>query len=186
MNKISIDFQNLHLIHPNLAYINSYRAAIAEYRRHGVEDFAYPTVATRRDAVKYLRRLERYRRGIHMPGGYVPSSAFWLVDGRNYLGSGDIRHFLDDNLRRLGGHIGYSIRPGAWRQGLGTVQLALLLKEAGQLGIPKAIVTCYDTNIASAKVIEKNGGVLIKKISNTFGEIERLTRIYEIDLTGRN
>jgi len=183
MRDIKIDFNNIHLVLPCTAYMHSYREAIKEYRHHKVEDFAYPKVGTRREIAAFLRKADHFRRGINMPKGYVPSSAYWLVDGQNYLGSGDVRHFLNDNLRRLGGNIGYSIRPGAWRNGLGTLQLALLLVQAKKLRIYKPLVTCFDGNTASARIIEKNGGILLHKLSNSFGGQQRLTRIYEIDLT---
>ena len=180
--KNGINFNNLHLTKPNMAYMDSYRASIAQYRAHGVEDFAYPKVATKRGAAAYLQKMDNFRRGIDMPKGYVPSSGFWLVDGRHYLGSGDVRHYLNDSLRRFGGNIGYSVNPLFWRLGLGTLLLALLLNEAKHLHIAKPIITCYDGNTASAKIIEKNGGVLLRKINNKIHGVDRLTRIYEINL----
>jgi len=168
-----------------MSYINSYRAAITQYHAQGVEDFAYPKVSTRRSALAYIKRTENFRRGIDLPKGYVPSSSFWLVDGQHYLGSGDVRHYLTDSLRKLGGNIGYSINPLFWRHGLGTLQLALLLQEAKKLRIAKPIVTCFDGNAASAKIIEKNGGVLQRKLTNKFRGEDRLTRVYEIDLTAQ-
>jgi len=180
-----INFDSIRLEKPSMTYINSYRAAIAEYRARAVEDFAYPKVSTRYRATAYFKKVENFRRGIDMPRGYVPSSGFWLVDGRHYLGSGDVRHYLTDSLRKLGGNIGYSINPIFWRRGLGTLQLSLLLAEAKKLQITKPIVTCFDENAASAKIIEKNGGVLMHKINNKFRGEDRLTRVYEIDLTGR-
>jgi len=182
---MDVDHNNLHLIEPTARYIDSYRAAISEYRKHNVYDFAYPKVGTRRDVARFLRDVDNTRRGLGVKSGYVPSSAFWLVDGRHYLGSGDVRHFLNDSLRKLGGNIGYSIRPAAWRQGLGTLQLALLLGEAAKLRVAKPIITCFDENTASAKVIEANGGVLIKRSNVNNRGKNRLTRVYEIDLTRR-
>jgi len=181
--KPEIDFDNIHLAVPSMAYMDSYRAACIVYGTHGVEDFAYPDVATKRRATAYLKKIEKFRRGINLPVGYVPSSGFWLVDGQHYLGSGDIRHYLTDNLRQFGGNIGYSINPTFWRRGLGTLILSMLLDEARHLRIAKPIVTCFDTNTASAKIIEKNGGVLLHKINNTLRGTDRLTRVYEIDLT---
>ena len=180
-----INYDNIRLIQPHMSYMDSYRGAVKEYYVRDVEDFAYPKVSTKRAAAAYLRRVENFRRGIDIPRGYVPSSGFWLVDGRHYLGSGDVRHYLNDNLRRLGGNIGYSINPLFWRLGLGTLQLALLLEEAVKLHITNPVVTCFDENIPSAKIIEKNGGVLMDVITNHFRGQSRLTRIYEIDLTWR-
>jgi len=178
-----INFDNIHLVVPDMTYMDSYRAAWDSYRAHGVEDFVYPDVATKRKAMAYLKKIENFRRGIDMPKGYVPSSGFWLVDGRHYLGSGDVRHYLNDNLRRFGGNIGYSINPMFWRLGLGTIMLSLLLIEAKRLRIARPIITCFDGNLASAKIIEKNGGVLLNKVNNRLRGADRLTRIYEIDLT---
>ncbi|MCL2396974.1 MAG: GNAT family N-acetyltransferase [Defluviitaleaceae bacterium] len=178
-----IDFNNIHLVQPCMKYMDSYREAIVEYLQQRVEDFAYPKVAGKRAAMAYLQRLDNMRRGIGVPIGFVPYSAFWLVDGRQYLGSGDVRHYLNDKLRRLGGNIGYSVRPSAWRRGLGTLQLALLLDEAAGLRISKPVVTCFDVNAASARVIEKNGGVLVSKVNNRIDGQDKLTRVYQIDLT---
>ncbi|MCL2415389.1 MAG: GNAT family N-acetyltransferase, partial [Defluviitaleaceae bacterium] len=107
---------------------------------------------------------------------------FWLVDKNLYLGTGDIRHFLTDQLKKLGGNIGYSIRPAAWRNGLGTIQLALLLLESKKLNILSPIITCFDHNIGSARIIEKNGGILLQKVFNWHNGKEILTRIYRIDI----
>ena len=183
MESIFINYENLHLTRPCVQYMASYRHAIAEHNTHGVEDFAYPKVDTRREVAAFLKKVDRFHRGIDIPRGYVPGTSFWLVDGKHYLGSGDIRHYLNDNLRKLGGNIGYSIRPSVWRNGLGSLQLALLLREAAKLRVYRPIITCFDGNVASAKIIEKNGGVLLKKINNNFRGRNRLTRIYEIDLT---
>ncbi|MCL2620669.1 MAG: GNAT family N-acetyltransferase, partial [Defluviitaleaceae bacterium] len=184
LHDIKINFQNLHLVLPCWEYLESYRQGILEYMAYRVEDFAYPKITTNRDAKTYFKRLERFRKG-KVPEGFVPSSSFWLVDGTNYLGSGDVRHHLNESLCRLGGHIGYSIRPSAWKQGLGTIQLSLLLDEAEKLAITRPTITCFDDNIASIKVIEKNGGIRVNMITNRVRGEKRLTRIYEIDLTRR-
>lgn len=180
---MDIDFNNLHLTEPTLKYVDSFRMAISEYSASSVEDFGYPKMRTRREVNKYLKITQNLRRGIGVPEGHVPSSAFWLTDGIHYLGEGHIRHILTDKLKRFGGNIGYSIRPCAWGRGLGTIQLSLLLAEAKKLHILKPIITCYDANEPSARIIEKNGGILLKKIDNKINGKQRLTRIYQIDLT---
>jgi len=181
MRDLDIDFDNLHLVVPCMEYFDSYRDAIHEYLAHRVEDFAYPVLSTKRDIRAFFKHNEDFRCG-KVPKGFVPASAFWLVDGKHYLGSGDVRHILNDNLRRMGGNIGYSIRPAAWGKGLGTVQLMLLLREAYYLGVTSPIITCFDKNYASIRVIEKNGGVLINRIENNIKGEPRMTRIYQIDL----
>lgn len=184
--KMEIDFENLKLVEPSFELWKGFVEAIREHRLCKVEDFAYPKVRSMREFKNYLRRLDDFRNERNIPKGFVPVSAFWLTDGTQYLGSGDVRHYLNESLETFGGHIGYSIRPQAWGRGLGTIQLALLLGEARKLGIPIVRITCFDNNIASARVIEKNGAVLIGKVNNKIKGRNRLTRIYEIDLVNND
>lgn len=95
-----------------------------------------------------------------LPPGVVPATVLWWVDGDEFLGRLSIRHALTPWLRDFGGHIGYVVRPSARRRGHATRMLAASLPRAASLGINPALVTCDDTNVASRRVIEANGGVL--------------------------
>jgi predicted acetyltransferase len=91
----------------------------------------------------------------------VPSTWLWIVDEADeVVGRVSIRHRLTDNLLQVGGHIGYAVIPSARRRGHATAALAQSLRIAAGLGIDPALVTCDDTNVASRRVIEKNGGQL--------------------------
>jgi predicted acetyltransferase len=92
------------------------------------------------------------------PEGIVPSTVLWWVEGDTYLGRLSIRHRLNAWLRDFGGHIGYMVRPSARGRGHATRMLAAALPIAADLGIDPALVTCDETNVASRKVIEANGG----------------------------
>ena len=63
-------------------------------------------------------------------------------------------------MLRAGGHIGYGIRPSARGRGLATWALRSVLVRAPALGLRTLLVTSGDSNLASARVIEKAGGVL--------------------------
>lgn len=81
--------------------------------------------------------------------------------GEHLVGRVSIRHQLNDELREVGGHVGYAVRPAVRGRGYATEILRLslvLLRE--ELGVDRALVTCDDHNIASARTIERNGGVL--------------------------
>jgi predicted acetyltransferase len=67
---------------------------------------------------------------------------------------------LNDSLRDFGGHIGYDIRPSARGRGHATDLLAEALRVANGFGIDPALLTCAPGNVASRKVIERNGGKL--------------------------
>ncbi|MCX2181209.1 GNAT family N-acetyltransferase [Streptomyces sp. SKN60] len=95
-----------------------------------------------------------------LPAGQVHDTHWWIVEGDTYLGAIDLRHELNDLLLHAGGHIGYSVRPSARRRGLATWALGAVLAEARSLGLDRALLTCDDTNTASARTIERNGGVL--------------------------
>ena len=131
----------------------------------------------------YIRKLEDYRRGFRLPNGYVPSSSFWLVDEdkEEFIGQASIRHFMTESLKTFGGHIGYAIRPSFWNKGYGTAQLALLLPEAKKLGINLVRLTCYASNTASSRIMEKNGGKRIREIISNINGVDTAVWIYEIE-----
>jgi len=112
---------------------------------------------------RYLRKCRNYAAGRRLPKGYVPASTFFLVEesGSELLGVINIRHRLNDHLlNNPGGHIGYAVAPGERRKGYGAEQLRLALEICRDKGINPVLVTCNKDNIASARVIRKNGGVL--------------------------
>jgi predicted acetyltransferase len=63
------------------------------------------------------------------------------------------------------GHSGYVIAP--WRRGEGhaTRALGLLLAEVAPLGLPFIEVTTDAANLASIRVVERNGGVLVERFT---------------------
>lgn len=92
--------------------------------------------------------------------GRVHATHWWITEGGVYVGAIDLRHYLNDFLLDLGGHIGYSVRPSFRRRGVATWALGAVLPEARALGLDRVLVTCDDANTGSARTIERNGGVL--------------------------
>jgi len=84
----------------------------------------------------------------------------WIVERDRVLGGIALRHDPDDALLQVGGHIGYGIRPSARRRGLATWALGRVLGEARALGLARVLVVCAADNTASARTIERHGGVL--------------------------
>lgn len=105
----------------------------------------------------------------------VPDSVFFLLDEeRNILlGAVNIRHYLNENLLKYAGHIGDGIRPSERGKGYGTKLIALALEECKKLGINKVLMVCNKENIASAKTIINNGGILENEILSEKGTIEQ-------------
>ena len=90
----------------------------------------------------------------------VPASYWWIVEGGTYLGAITLRHALNEKLLDGGGHIGYGVRPSARGRGLATWAVGHVLDRARERGMDRVLITCDDVNLASARTIERNGGVL--------------------------
>ena len=107
--------------------------------------------------------------------GKVPDSVFFLLDeeSNKLLGAVNIRHYLNDYLYKYAGHIGDGIRPSKRNMGYGTEMIRLALIECKKLGIDKVLMVCDKSNMASAKTIINNGGILENEFMDEDGEIQQ-------------
>ncbi|MDL2233332.1 GNAT family N-acetyltransferase [Ruminococcaceae bacterium OttesenSCG-928-L11] len=128
-----------------------------------------------------FRRYEDGRQGRGLAKGMVPFSVFWLVEVGEVIGTVNLRHSLTESLRRIGGHIGYCIRPSHWGKGYGTLQLRLALEEAAKLGLEQVMLTCDESNGASARVMEKCGARWMSTLPVIEGGVTRRIRRCRID-----
>lgn len=111
--------------------------------------------------------------------GMVPATTLLALDGQTgaLVGMIDIRHRLNDGLLQSGGHIGYSVRKSCRRRGYASCMLAEALRLCERMGISRVLVTCDKQNIASARTIQKNGGVLENEVARE----GRVTQRYWIE-----
>jgi predicted acetyltransferase len=122
----------------------------------------------------YLEKVERRCRGDGAEPGRVPGREFWLENDGQIVACVRLRLQLTEDLLAEGGHIGYDVRPSMRRCGYGTALLRLALVEARNHGITRVRITCDADNIASQKVIERNGGVFSDAgISDESGKLVR-------------
>ena len=91
---------------------------------------------------------------------FVPRTQLWALAEEEFVGNISIRHELNDALRVEGGHIGYDTVPSFRGRGVATEMLRQALPVARALGLTAVLLTCDDTNAASIRVIERNGGSL--------------------------
>jgi predicted acetyltransferase len=109
---------------------------------------------------EYLEGLSANEQGQELEEGRVPMTLLVADVGGTIVGRVAIRHRLNEFLAREGGHIGYAVVPAHRRRGYATEILRQSLVVARSLGIDRILVTYDDTNVASATVIERGGGVL--------------------------
>lgn len=160
----------MQLIIPSVAYFESYKRALVEFEANGISGF-WRFYGPAEDPDAYLGRIRQYEHQAGLDDGMVPESVFWLVDDHEFIGHVSIRHRLNDGLKRIGGHIGYAVRPAAQRKGYGSAILKFALPKARELGIRSALLTCDASNVASRRIIEKNGGKLEKEIEVDGGRV---------------
>lgn len=184
----------MELLVPALPYLDAYADAL---RRGWSPDTIRAEDAPReelaaieRDAAAFVASLDdREAKGapITLPDGStvprLPGYRRWLWDGA-FCGSVNFRwqpgtaalppHCL--------GHIGYGVVPWKRERGYATQALAMMLSEARREGLPYVELTTDLDNLASQKVITKNGGVLVKRFRKepAYGDVEAL--LFRIDL----
>lgn len=160
--------ENCVLIEPSADLKEDFLAMAEEYRRAGDERYK----SALENFSDYLARLAQAARGENLAPNRVPENFYWLICGGEIVGQTKLRHRLNAELEREGGHIGYDIRPSARKNGCGTKILELTLEKARDLGLTEVLLTCDTDNIASARIIEKNGGRLSEKaVSHKSGKL---------------
>jgi predicted acetyltransferase len=112
----------------------------------------------------FLARVEQERRGEDLAPGWVRATFLVGEEEGRIVGRVSVRHELTDALRRLGGHVGYCVLPEHRGRGHATALLRGGLDLLAADGVDEALVTCDDANLASATVIERCGGRLLRRV----------------------
>jgi len=153
---------NLKLIFPSEEYEEAWVDVLQEMEAETNDITPHALRHNAKNYHEYLEIVRKYASGIDLPPGRVRSELFFLTEGENrrIIGAVDIRYELNDYLFRIGGNIGYGIRPTERRKGYATKMLKMALDVARKSGLKKVLVSCDQDNVASRRTIEKNGGVL--------------------------
>ena len=125
------------------------------------------------DADAYLDGLtDRDPQGamIDLPDGSrvprLPQTTRWMWDGE-FCGSIGFRWVsgTEELPPHVLGHIGYAVVP--WKQGRGiaTAAVGLILADAAAEGLRWVEISTDPDNVASQRVIERNGGVLVERFA---------------------
>ena len=166
--------EKLLLLRPTAEYIPQYEAYRREFLDFGGSMDGAGGLRRLESGRAWLDEVERFSRPETVPEGKVVSTQFILVreaDDR-LLGMLQLRHDLNDYLRRIAGHIGYSVRPSERRRGYAKRMLAMALDEARKLGLERVMISCSVENEASRRTILSNGGVFESTVlDETDGEL---------------
>ena len=155
----------LKLVIPTEEYKEQVLSYKAEFLENG-DDMAGTSGLRRAETFEaWLARDISKRSEKTVPEGRVPAWTYLALDENEHLvGMINVRYWLTPALLQFAGNIGYSIRKSERRKGYATEMLALALVEAKKLGLSRVLITCDKSNIASARTIVKNGGVLENEI----------------------
>jgi predicted acetyltransferase len=170
------------LIEPTIALRDSWLESSLEWgaeSQHGSGVHESDEVGTVEGFAGWVERLKlQSDETLVLEPGRVPAAYWWIVDDGQYAGAITLRYRLNDKLLDGGGHIGYGVRPSARKRGLASWALGAVLDRARERGMDRVLVSCDDDNVASARTIERNGGVLEDVRDTWLG----LTRRYWIEL----
>lgn len=158
-----------------------------------MEKFRYeiPSIERKQEAIDYIKEFYEYNSEINGTGGLqryldnyegwleklerdyamipseerVPAKTYFLIreSDNKIVGMINIRLALNERLKKLGGHIGYGIRPTERRKGYNKINLYLGLLECQKHGIKEVLMDCDKKNLGSAKTMKALDGKLVKE-----------------------
>ena len=141
----------------------AFEEMLEDFRRAGEAHVFVGIFAVALDGFQpYYVLLDRMRNGNYPEAHNVPMEPYGLFVGEDMVGELFIRRRLSAHLRQRGGHIGYKIRPSFRNRGFASAALKFGIAYLRDIGVARALVTCKIDNAASARVIEKAGGIRLR------------------------
>ncbi len=169
----------IQLVSPAETYRDSFLRGLREFRQEGLPwHVGVDLEAIEHDFAAFV--AGKLADSTRSSDAFVPRTHLWALAGREFVGRVFIAHALNDALRIEGGHIGYDTVPSFRGRGVATEMLRQALPVARALGLTEVLVTCDDSNAASIRVIERNGGSL--RETKFLGTNRPLKRYYGITL----
>lgn len=162
MNTLKEVIPGLILARPSLGLFPLFLEFVEDMRANGQPLWA-PYLPKENDTPSdFIERL--LKREVEPESPFVPETIFWSVFEGNVVGRISLRHRLEGNLHKIGGHIGYEVGPRWRKRGFATEMLrqVLLMSKATEIG--RVLLTCSPNNEASNKTIQRNDGVFDKKV----------------------
>ncbi|MBQ9123397.1 MAG: GNAT family N-acetyltransferase [Lachnospiraceae bacterium] len=80
------------------------------------------------------------------------------------VGCMQVHHVLNEQMKNITGHVGYSVRPSERRKGYATKMLEKAKDYLGSFGFSEIYLSCLPENEASRRTILANGGEYIETV----------------------
>lgn len=127
--------------------------------------------------IKYVQDLEKGMTS----DGFVSSTVLLGVVNEKIVGIIDLRHRLNDWLKKNGGgNIGYAVRPSERRKGYASEMVKQALEFYKKNNIEFVEISCDYDNIASKNTILKNNGIFDRELTDS--ELGEKVQVYKINL----
>lgn len=177
IEKGSID--GLDFVAPDQIELGEYNAYIQEFLDNGEEIIPSAAYKPNLSFEEWRQKCADDSKGLNLQKDRVAASLFFLQrkDGR-LLGAVHIRHKLNEHLSKVGGNIGYGVRPSERRKGYATLLLRFGIIRCKKLGLTKALVTCNNCNTASEATIRKCSGIFEKETLDPDDSSKKIKRFW--------
>ncbi len=159
----------LQMVLPRPCHREDVQSFYREMEQNGDECIGF---ANRNRFDLWLTEMQNRHLGKDLPAGYVRENFYLCYEEEKLIGVCSLKFALTDFLLQYGGHIGYAVRPSARNRGLATQILRQCLQLAKQFGFDRVLCVCNADNVASEKVILKNGGVLENQLYDPEENVE--------------
>lgn len=161
----------LELVKRSPEYVKGYKDYCQEAFDNHITYFV-PTNPARIDASWFERTKDWYdRKELGLISDQPIGFHYWAVDGDDFIGEFQLRTELTDEIMAGIGSIGYAVRVSRQGRGYGTEILKKGLAIAKNHGMNKVLLNINESNVASAHICEKLGGIQMDTIS-VFNNVE--------------
>ncbi len=159
----------MYFVSPEMMYQNQTLEYIKEFEKAGMSingNSWDDSTLIEENYEMWLEEAERHAdTSVKIEGGVHDATFFYIEEeGGDIIGMANIRYGLNAGLFHEGGHIGFSVRPTCQGEGIATELLRDALIICRFIGLYKVLITCEKDNVASARVIQKCGGVLENEV----------------------
>ena len=159
--------ENVILVKPDASYAEEIRSYREEMLLAGSSMDGTGALRRLENPLEWLKYNAVMENPKTVPDNKVSATQLVLTDtdtGRIY-GMLQIRHDLNEYLKKFAGHIGYSVRPTERRKGYAKMMLKQALKYCNEeLCLSRVMVSCLVENEASRRTILACGGVFEEKV----------------------